>query len=51
MIEYFYKIEEAKPKYAHVKVLIVDEAQDSSAIQREAEKAAAEVIKQYKGMK
>jgi len=39
MIEYFYKIKEAKPKYAHVKVLIVDEAQDSSAIQREAEKA------------
>jgi superfamily I DNA/RNA helicase len=39
MIEYFYKIEEAKPKYAHVKVLIVDEAQDSSVIQREAEKA------------
>ena len=37
MIEYFYKIKKAEPKYAHVKVLILDEAQDSSVIQRKAE--------------
>ena len=39
MIEYFYKIKKAEPKYAHVKVLILDEAQDSSVIQRKAEEA------------
>ena len=44
MIEYFYKIKDAKPKYAHVKVLILDEAQDSSVIQRKAEKALCENI-------
>jgi len=44
MIEYFYKIEKAEPKYAHVKVLILDEAQDSSVIQRKAEEALSKNV-------
>ena len=44
MIEYFYKIKKAEPKYAHVKVLILDEAQDSSVIQRKAEEALSKNV-------